>query len=86
MVSPKEIARRALMQIRRKVLCGQRGPFVATLARKAGNELAQMTSPEGIDVFAVARENNRLLDISIEQIETVEHAPPGAVQLKKVKL
>ena len=86
MVSPKEIARRALMQIRRKVLCGQRGPFVATLARKAGNELAQMTSPEGIDVFAVARENNRILDISIEQIETVEHAPPGAVQLKKVKL
>ena len=82
--SPKEVARKALMQVRRKVLSGQQGPFVVSLARKASMELSQMTAPDNCTVFSYTREGGRPLDVCIEQIESAEYAPAGAIQLKKV--
>lgn len=79
---PEETARRALMQVRRKALSGQCGPFIVKLASAAAQALAQMTSAD-CEVYALPSPRSHAAHFVIEQIEEAAKLPDGAVRLKK---
>ena len=68
-LSGEEVARRALRQVRRMLLSGQRGPFVIRCAPYAAQALEAMQVPvEGAMVFALAVPGKHAEKFDIEQI------------------
>ncbi len=77
-----EVARRAMRQIRRLALSGQRGPFAVRLAPQAAQALGSMPAPEGIDVYACAAAGKHAERFDIEQIGAGETLPKEAIALR----
>lgn len=68
-LSGEEVARRALRQVRRMLLSGQRGPFVIRCAPSAAQALEAMQVPvEGAKVYALAVPGRHAEKFDIEQI------------------
>ena len=68
-ISGEEVARRALRQVRRMLLSGQRGPFVIRCALSAAQALEAMQVPvEGAKVYALAVPGKHAEKFDIEQI------------------
>lgn len=82
-LSSDEVARRALRQVRRKALSGQRGPFAVLLAPNSAQTLAEMTQPEDCPlIYAVPVSGRHSERIEIKQLEAEEEPPKGALRLK----
>lgn len=82
-LAPEEVARRALLSVRRKALSGQRGPFLVRLAPGAAQALSQRTCPDAFDVFALAAPNRHVERFDIEPVDPAAGVPEGAVRLSK---
>ena len=68
-LSGEEVARRALRQVRRMLLSGQRGPFVIRCAPSAAQALEAMRVPvEGAQAYALAVPGKHAEKFDIEQI------------------
>lgn len=67
LLSGEEVARRALRQVRRLLLSGQRGPFVVRCAPACAQALEAMRSP-GAQVYALASPGRHAERFEIEQI------------------
>lgn len=69
LLSGEEVARRALRQVRRMLLSGQRGPFVVRCAPSAAQALEAMPLPAGgAQVYALAVAGRHAEKFEIEQI------------------
>lgn len=82
LLNAQEVARRAVRQIRRMIIAGQRGPFVIRCAPAAAQELTDM--PNNLlnaRVYAVGA-NRHAEKFDIEQIGAYESLPKEAVALK----
>lgn len=82
-LAPEETARRALTQIRRMALSGQRGPFAVKAAPAVAEALSQMTAVNGMKIYAVAVSGKHAEKFEIEQTGAEENPPKGAVLLNK---
>lgn len=80
---PQETARRALRQVQRKLLSGQRGPFVIRCAPDAAQALAAMHEPLGAQVYAAAAPGRHAERFEIEQVGEGMSVPGGAVRLQQ---
>lgn len=67
LLSGEEVARRALRQVRRMLLSGQRGPFVVRCAPNCAQAMGTMISPEA-QVYALASLGRHTDGFEIEQI------------------
>lgn len=84
-LSAQEVARRALRQVRRKALSGQRGPFAVLLAPDAAQALSMMTQPKNCArIYAVPIPGRHSERIEIKQLEAEEEPPKGALTLKEI--
>lgn len=81
-LSAQEVARRALRQVRRLIISGQRGPFVIRCGAGAAQALSVMKLPEGYAVFALALSGRHAERFEIEQIGAGISVPRDAVALK----
>lgn len=82
-LSGEEVARRALRQVRRMILSGQRGPFVIRCSASAAQALASMSSPEHAEVYSCVSSGRHAEKYDIEQIGAGMPLPGGACALKK---
>lgn len=82
-LSGEEVARRALRQVRRMILSGQRGPFVIRCGTSAAQALLSMKAPDQADVYCCAAQGRHAEKYDIEQIGTGMPLPGGACALKK---
>ncbi len=82
-LGPQEVARRALMAVRRMALSGQRGPFVVRLAPAAADALAQCAAPRECDVYALAVAGRHAEKYQIEAVDIAAGPPREAVRLVK---
>lgn len=80
---PEETARRALTQVRRMAIAGQRGPFAVKLPSEAAKALSQMTAPEGIEVYIITNPRGHAEKYAIEQWELTAKLPEGVLRMKK---
>lgn len=81
-LSGEEIARRALRQVRRMAISGQRGPFVVRCSPAAAQVLAGMKAPEGEAVYALSVPGKHAEKYDIEQIGAGIAIPKDAIALK----
>lgn len=81
-LSAQEVARRALRQVRRLIISGQRGPFMVRCGAGAAQALSVMKSPEGYDVFAFALSGRHAEKFEIEQLGAGVPVPKDALALK----
>lgn len=81
--SGEETARRALRQVRRMALSGQRGPFVVRCAPQTAVALSGYVNTSGCDVYALAANGRHAEKFDIEQMGIALQIPQGAVKLKK---
>lgn len=82
-LSGEEVARRALRQVRRLLLSGQRGPFVVRCAPAAAQALSRMETPdEGTQVFALAVSGRHAERFDIEQTGAGTPVPKEAAALR----
>lgn len=82
-LSGEEVARRALRQVRRMLLSGQRGPFVIRCAPSAAQALEAMQVPfEGAQAYALAVPGKHAEKFDIEQIGEGVPVPREARPLK----
>ena len=81
-LSGDEVARRALRQIRRMAISGQRGPFVIRCSASAAQALTSISALKDIEVYACATNGRHAEKYDIEQIGTGMSLPSGAVPLK----
>ena len=81
-LSGDEVARRALRQVRRMIISGQRGPFLVRCAAAAAQSLAGMKSPEGCMVYVCAAPGRHAEKYDIEQLGAGNDAPKDAFLLK----
>ena len=77
-----EVARRALRQVRRMIISGQRGPFLIRCAASAAQALACMKAPEGYDVYVSAASGRHAEKYDIEQLGAGIGMPKDATALK----
>lgn len=86
LLSSEETARRALRQVRRMYLSGQRGPFVVRCAPSAAQALESMASPsEGMQVHVLAVPGRHAERFDIEQ--TSEGVPiPREAKLLETRM
>ena len=82
-LSGEEVARRALRQVRRMILSGQRGPFVIRCGASAAQALSCMTAPDQSEVYCCAAPGRHAEKYDIEQIGLGMPLPSGACALKK---
>lgn len=78
LLAPQEVAQRALRQVRRLALAGQRGPFVIRCAPGTAQALEDCVSPLDdvpVYVLAIGRHAERF---EIEQLSTTDLPPVGA--------
>lgn len=80
-LSGEEVARRALRQVRRMLLAGQRGPFVIRCAPSAAQALEAIPA-QGAQVFALAVPGRHAEKFDIEQIGEDVPVPREAKPLK----
>lgn len=81
-LSGEEVARRALRQIQRMMLSGQRGPFVIRCGASAAQALAGMPSPKRAQVYVCVSNGRHAEKYDIEQIGEGMPLPNGAFVLK----
>ena len=81
-LSGEEVARRALRQVHRMALAGQRGPFLLRCAAPVAAALEQMTSPVQLPVYALAVGGRHPERFDIEQLGDGVQAPQGAALLR----
>ena len=77
-----EAARRALWQVRRMALSGQRGPFVIQCAAAAAQALEEMGAPAGVEVYALAMPGRHPERFDVEQLGEGDPPPKGAKRLQ----
>ena len=82
-LSGEEVARRALRQIRRMILGGQRGPFVIRCGAPCAQALHSMTAPEQAEVYCCTVSGRHAEKYDIEQIGAGMPVPSGACLIKK---
>ncbi len=80
-LSNEENANRALRQVMRMILAGQRGPFVVRCAPPVAQILAGMPEPKGVSVYAVGEKGRHPQHPEIAQTGEGEALPKGAVIL-----
>lgn len=78
-----EIAQRALRQVRRLTLSGQRGPFVIRCAPGAANALMELKAPQGHTVYVAAQSGRHAERFEIEQIGEGKQPPRDAQPMEK---
>lgn len=81
-LSGEEVARRALRQIRRMFLSGQRGPFLIRCGTSAAQALSAIPALEGIHVYFLASSGRHAEKYDIEQIGAGMTLPDGVCALK----
>ena len=85
-ISPQETAFRALRDVRRRALSGQRGPFVIECAKRCAQALAEHDSPaEGAQVYVSGAYAGATGRYSVAQLGENETPPVGAVRLGERK-
>lgn len=80
--SGEEVARRAVRQVRRMILAGQRGPFVIRCSASAAQALASMPAPSQTQVYGCVSTGRHAEKYDIEQIGAGMPLPNGAFALK----
>jgi len=81
-LSGEEVARRAMRQVRRMILSGQRGPFVIRCSPSAAQHLANMHAPNQAQVYCCSTPGRHAEKYDIEQIGSGMPLPSGACALK----
>lgn len=82
-LSGEEVARRALRQIRRLSLAGQRGPFLIRCASAAANALSSMHNPlDNTGVYVLPTPGRHAERFDIEQLDAAALPVKGAEPLK----
>ena len=81
-LSGEEVAQRALRQVRRMIISGQRGPFVIRCGASAAQALSCMSAPNGAQVYVFAASGRHAEKYDIEQIGAGMPLPIGACALK----
>lgn len=81
-LSGDETARRALRQVHRLIVSGQRGPFVIRCSTSAAHALCSMAAPEDSQVYCCAVSGRHTEKFDIEQLGTGMLPPSGACALK----
>ena len=81
-LSGEEVARRAMRQVRRMIISGQRGPFVIRCGSAAAQVLTAMPSPENTRVYCCACAGKHAEKYEIEQIGMGMPLPRGTCVLK----
>jgi len=82
-LSGEEVARRAMRQVLRMVLSGQRGPFVVRCSPSAAQILIHMPAPQEAQVYCCASPGRHAEKYDIEQIGAGMPLPSGACALKE---
>lgn len=86
-LSGEEVARRALRQVRRLSLSGQRGPFLIRCAPAAANVLENAYNPlSDSKVFVLAAPGRHAEKFDIEQLDAKAPLVKGAIPLKDAAL
>lgn len=83
LLAPEETAKRALRQIRRLALSGQRGPFVIRCASAVANALLAEKSEIEAPIYALGMPSRHAERFDIEQIGEADPIPSGAEAIKK---
>ena len=81
-LSGDEVARRALRQVRRMVLGGQRGPFVIRCGSSAAQALSVIKAPQDVTIYFCAASGRHAEKYDIEQIGAGMPLPCGACAMK----
>ena len=81
-LSGEEIARRAMRQIRRMMLSGQRGPFVIRCSPSTAQSLVYMAAPKGTQIYCCSMPGRHAEKYDIEQIGSGMPLPSGTCALK----
>lgn len=81
-VSGEETARRALRQVRRLLISGQRGPFIVRCASAATQSLAGMKAPDDQTVYVCSVSGKHAEKYEIEQCGAGISIPKDAFALK----
>ena len=82
-LSPGEVARRALCAVRRKALSGQSGPYLVRLSPAAAQALAGRVSPPECAVYALGVPGRHAETFDIEPINPEAGMPKGAMRLSE---
>jgi len=83
-LSAQETAHRALRQLRRMLLAGQRGPFLICAGPQAVQALCEMHIPDTTTpVYALGEQGKHADRFEIRQLDIAAKVPHGAVQLNK---
>lgn len=80
-LSPAEVARRALYAVRRKAISGQPGPYLVRLSPAAAQALSGRVCPPECAVFALGVPGRHAETFDIEPINPEAGMPKGAVRL-----
>lgn len=83
LVSPVQTAQRAMRQLRRMSLAGQRGPFIVRCAPAAAGELLALNSPIDAPVYVAAAASKHAERFEIEQTGENDGVPKNAEIMKK---
>ena len=81
-LSGDEVARRAMRQVRRMMISGQRGPFIIRCSTSAAQVLSAISAPKGAEVYACAANGRHAEKYDIEQIGMGMPLPSGTCALK----
>ncbi len=81
LLSPEETARRALRDLRRKAISGQRGPFLIRCGGQCAQALLRMDNPVDAPVYVQAVHGHSVTRIEIEQLGEGRAPEDGAVPL-----
>jgi len=82
-LSSEEVAFRALRQVRRMIVSGQRGPFLIRCTASVAASLADMFAPDSLhSVYAVGEAGRHAERFEINQLSDTAVLPKGAVLLK----
>ena len=85
-LSPEETVLRALRDVRRRALSGQRGPFVIECSKRCAQALAGLESPvKGAAVYVAGTYGGAAARFSVAQIGENETPPEGAARLGERK-
>ena len=83
-LSGEEVARRALRQVRRMEIAGQRGPFLIRCAAQTASALQNLSAEKlHAPVYALAEGGRHAERFEIEQLDFSAALPKGAMQLRK---
>ena len=85
-LSAEEAAFRALRQISRMMLAGQRGPYLIRCTAQTAAVLGELTAPnDAQDIFVLGEKGRGAERFEINQMDITALPPDGALRMKKVK-